>query len=189
MDQALQDTICGLLERINQGDEDARRELFDALYPALRRAAQAKMRNQPMSHTLQATALVSEAFLRLVRPSKEGYRDREHFLSAASRAMRHVLVDHARKHSAQKRSSRRESLEMDECAAPGSDMDLPVVDLEEALVKLETIDPKMARAVEMRFFAGASAGETASILGIAPRTFTARWSATCDWLRQKVGPV
>lgn len=188
-DKDLQDTVCGLLERINQGDEDARSALFEALYPALRRNAQAKMRDQPLSHTLQATALVGEVFLKLVRPSNQGYRDRDHFLSAASRAMRHVLVDHARKQSAQKRSGQREALELDECAAPDDGMDLPIADLEEALVKLEAIDPKMARAVEMRFFAGASAAEAARVLDIAPRTFTARWAATSEWLRNKLGEV
>ncbi len=188
-DDALQDTISGLLERINGGDEGARSELFDALYPTLRQNAQAKMRDQPLSHTLQATALVSEVFLRLVKPSNKIYRDREHFLSAASKAMRHVLIDHARKHSTQKRSGHREVVELDECAAPGEDLDLPIVDLEAALVKLETIDARMVKAVEMRFFAGASAAETASALGMPPRTFTARWSATCDWLRQRLGDL
>lgn len=185
-DEGLQDTVSDLLTRLQQGDEDARRDLFDALYPTLRISAEARMRDHPASHTLQATALVNEAFIRLVKPAKGTYRDREHFLCAASQAMRHILVDHARKHAAQKRDGVKVHVDLCDVPAPDERLDLPIANLESALLKLETVDSQMARAVEMRFFAGASAAETASVLSIAPRTFTARWATTMKWLHGKM---
>lgn len=179
----LQGSVTILLQRINDGDEAAQGELFDLLYPQLRRSAEVQMQGQPVTHTLQATALVNEVFMKLVRPRKEkSFADRSHFLRAAAKAMRHTLIDHARRASAEKRSGQRVQVELDAMAAKSSEPDLRIEDLEAALAKLEAVDPRMAEAVELRFFGGATVAETAEAIGLPQRTFEARWRATRDWL-------
>ena len=178
--------VTQLLGRIERGESEARGELFELLYPELRRCAQTRMKGQHGSHTLQATALVNEAFLRIAKPRSGGFKNRSHFLMTASRAMRHVLVDHARRKARDKRSGVREEAPVDAIVVEEEGRELEVVALDEALQKLEGLDPAMARAVELRFFCGANVGETSEALGIPRRTFEARWQSTRDWLKAQL---
>lgn len=175
-----------LLSRMRDGDSRAGGELFELLYPELRSAAEAHMRGQAGSHTLQATALVNEAFLRLSKGQEQTFENRRHFLLTASRAMRHVLVDHARGKQRLKRSAKRTDAPLDQVVleGEGTDFDLEALDL--ALQELERRDPPMAKAVELRFFGGVGTVETARVLGMAPRTFDRRWQTVRAWLAERM---
>lgn len=175
-----------LLRRIEAGDEPARNELFDLLYPELHQVAVAKIRGERAEHTLQATALLHEAFLRIARPGTKAFKDRRHFLLTSARAMRHVLVDHARSKSASKRSGNHVDMPLDQVVVEDEGDAMEIEALGAALEQLEKIDPVMARAVEMRFFGGADIAETSKALGIPRRTFDSRWQSTREWLRKRM---
>jgi RNA polymerase sigma factor (TIGR02999 family) len=155
--------------------------LLDTLYVELRRQAEHAMRGQPAGHTLQPTALVHEAYLKLAANS-QSWADRTHFLATAAKAMRHVLIDHARKRNAEKRRARGEEEPLDGLLVAYEDHALNLLALDEALARLEEFDPELARAVELRFFGGLSLTECARTLGMSQRTFERRWVATRTWL-------
>ena len=178
--------VTQLLRRIDTGDELARNELFDLLYPELHRVAQNKIRSEREDHTLQATALVHEAFMRIAKPGTSAFKDRKHFLLTSARAMRHVLVDHARSKSAAKRTAKLEAVPLDQIVIEHEGQSIEIEALEGALAKLEQIDPMMARAVELRFFCGADVAETSEAIGIPRRTFDSRWKSTREWLRERL---
>lgn len=179
--------VTVLLRRIDAGDELARNELFELLYPELRRVAEAKMRNERCENTLQATALVHEAFLCITKSGASKFRDRRHFLLTSARAMRHVLIDHARYKTAAKRRAMGDAVPLDQLVVDDDGGAIDVEALSLALDQLERIDPVMARAVEIRFFGGAKAAETAEALGMPLRTFESRWNSTRAWLRERLG--
>ncbi|MEX1026355.1 MAG: ECF-type sigma factor [Planctomycetota bacterium] len=178
--------VAQLLRRIDDGDASAGGELFQVLYPELRRGAEAQMRDQPASHSLQATALVNEAFLRLRRTAAQTFSDRRHFLLAASRAMRHVLIDYARKKGALKRGGEVALESLGELVDERDERPYDIEALELALLELEKRDGNMAKAVELRFFAGLSPDETARVLKMPRRSFDRRWRETRDWLRSRL---
>jgi RNA polymerase sigma factor (TIGR02999 family) len=174
--------ISTLLESIRAGDAQAREELVVRLYGELRDCAERQMRHQPATHTLQATALVNEVYLRLCRSTAGPWQDRRHFLRAAAAAMRNVLVDHARGRGRAKRDGRRVELPLDRVACEFEERAFDLEGLDRALKELEQADPDMAAAVEARFFAGATLEEAAVAAGVSKRTFERRWQATRAWL-------
>ena len=145
------------------------------------------MRERRKDHTLQATALVHEAYLRLHEGRELAASDRVGFLALASTAMRCALVDHARAHGSEKRQPPDERVPLDALLVAYEDRAVDMLALDEALERLDGFDPEMARAVEMRFFGGLSAEETAEFLGIPLRTFERRWKAARAWLRAEIG--
>jgi RNA polymerase sigma factor (TIGR02999 family) len=162
-----------------RGEPHAAGDLFHLLYSELHRQAARLMSGQPAGHTLQATALLHETFLR-IRDSE--CKDHEGFLGVAARAMRTVLVDHARRKSSLKRFSHLEPVPFDDIVLSYEDRAIDLLELEEALKQLEAIDPQMVAAAELRFFAGLSMEEAASAIGMPARSFRRRWQATRAYL-------
>jgi RNA polymerase sigma-70 factor (ECF subfamily) len=181
------DDLTRLLEESAAGDETAAARLFPIVYDELRRLAGAALRRERPSHTLQPTALVHEAFLRLVDVKSSRLQDRGHFIAIAARAMRRVLVDHARSRGAVKRGKAEARLSIDDvdvAAADASDMDL--VALDQALERLAAIDERQARIVELRFFGGLTVEETAVVIGASDRTVKRDWQMARAWLRREL---
>jgi RNA polymerase sigma-70 factor, ECF subfamily len=176
-----------LLDTRNPKSGLASEQLAEALYPELRRLAGSLMRRERADHTLQPTALVGEAFLRLVDQTKTDWKDRAHFLGIAARVMRQVLVDHARRHAAAKRGAGVQRVTFDDAAgvSGGQVVDLLVVN--DALERLAALDERGARVVEMRVFAGLTIEEIAHVLGVSKRTVDADWAMARLWLARELG--
>ena len=179
--------VTRLLERASDGDAGAMSSLFDVLYRELRRLAMAAMRAERRDHTLQPTALVHEAYMRL---ADEGtpLANRHHFFGVAAVAMRRILVEHARAHHAQKRGGYSPKLSLDgidvAMAPDARAVDLDVLD--QALTRLSALDPRQGRIVELRYFAGLSVDETADVLSLSPRTVKREWAVSRAWLRREM---
>ena len=188
-----QATVTLLLERIESGDEQASADLLPLLYDELRKLARSRMAREGGAHTLQPTALVHEAYVRLQGPKQKGWEGRGHFFAAAAEAMRRVLIDHARNKRRQKRGGDQERVTIDDhfvdrqagVAVAGAD-DSELLALDDALRGLESRDEVMAAVVKLRFFAGLSIPETAGALGISPRTVNRHWTAARAWLRREM---
>jgi len=178
--------ITSLLRAAHSGDRAAQEDLFRELYTELHRRAQELMRGQADGHTLQATALVGELYLRIFGRGERAWTDRQHFLLSASRVMRHVLVDHARRKHRRKREGVRVDSELDQMLVEFEDRALDLEALDKALERLEELDPGMAKAVDLRFFAGISAAEAARALDLPRRTFDRRWQMTRAWLYREL---
>ncbi len=169
------------LNRMVAGDAAAASELAPLLYAELHALAERMMRDQGVAHTLQPTALIHEAWVKLVGGSQRSVESRVHFVALAARAMRSVLVDHARRKCAEKRGGRAERVALDTAVA----FEPPPVDLlelDEALTALTALDSELGRIVELRFFAGMSADETAAVLGVSAPTIARRWRVARLWL-------
>jgi RNA polymerase sigma factor (TIGR02999 family) len=164
------------------GDTDAARRLWDLTYDELHRIAQHHLRGERADHTLSATALVHEAFVRLVDQDRIVWTDRGHFFGVASRACRRVLVDHARKRNAQKRGGGGAKITLDEALVGIDSQADEVLALNEALDRLSAMDERLGQVVEMRYFGGLSEEETAEALGITPRTVRRDWVKAKGWL-------
>jgi RNA polymerase sigma factor (TIGR02999 family) len=178
--------ITSLLERWAEGDAEAFKALMPIVYEELRRLAGHYLRRERGNHTLQPTALVHEAYLRLAGIRDLQLNNRTHFYGAAAQVMRRVLVDHARQRRAAKRGGpAREVVTFDELDMP-VDMRLDLVALDEALDALARIAPDQARVVEVRYFGGLSVEETADYLGVAPATVKRRWSFARAWLYRRM---
>lgn len=165
-----------------QGDLSARDRLVDAVYPELRAIAQRQLGGERAGHTLQATALVNEAYLRLSGLDRIEWRDRVHFVHMAARVMREVLVDHARRRSAAKRDGGERVSLTGLGLAAGDDGGVDVAALDGALVALERLDADKARIVELRYFGGLTIEETAEALGLSPATVKRHWQVARSWL-------
>ena len=174
--------VDAVLRRIEGGDAGARAELIELLYADLHGRAARMMRRQRFDHTLQATALLNEACMRLLG-DRAAWNDRAHFLCAAATAMRSVLVDHARSRARQKRTAPGERLQLDLLLLEYEQKGVDVEGLDHAIGRLAKFDPAMARACELRYFACLDAAETARVLGLSKRTFERHWSAARAWLR------
>jgi RNA polymerase sigma factor (TIGR02999 family) len=164
-------------------------ELLPLLYGELRRQAARHLRNQPAGHTLQATALVHEVYLRLVDRPNADWQSRAHFFGVAARAMRSILVDHARARRAAKRGGEPRQLTLGAADALGEhapESEVDVLALDEALARLAELDPRQAQVVELRYFAGASIEETAHVLGVSHATVEREWRTARLWLRREL---
>jgi len=173
------ESVTELLQAWSAGDAEAGERLIPLVYRDLRRRAARYLRKEPAGHTLQPTALVHEAYLRLIGQDLT-WHNRSHFFAVASLVMRRVLVDHARRRRTTKREGVRVALDeaLDAAAARGVD----VLHLDEALTQLSALDARQARIVELRFFGGFSEEETADALAISPATVRRDWSAARAWL-------
>ena len=177
--------VTQFLTKIENGDPHAADQLLPLVYEELRRLARGRMADEKSGQTLQATALVHEAYLRLVGNSQEGsYRDRQHFFAVAATAMRRVLVDNARAKMAEKRGGQYERVPLFDVPEPSSDAE--VLSLHDALEKLETADPQKAQLVELRYFAGMTSNEAAEVLGISTATAERYWAFARAWLQSEV---
>jgi RNA polymerase sigma-70 factor (ECF subfamily) len=176
-----------LLGKLKQGHKEAEAELIPLVYPELRRIAGCYMRGERASHTLQATALVNEAYLRLVDQTRVDWRNRAHFFGVAAHLMRRVLVDHARERLAAKRGGPRARVDLEKFeigVTPEQSEEVLAVD--EALSRLREFDPRQERIVEMRYYGGLTLEETAEALGISPRTVRREWAMAKGWLQAEL---
>lgn len=177
--------VTQLLLRAEAGDRDATDRLFPLVYDELRRLAGGMMRHERGSHTLQATALVHEAYFRLVGDPHAGWESRAHFFGAAATAIRRILVDHARSKNRDKRGGGWDRVPLPDGAADQTPT-LDLLALDEALEKLAHADPRMARLVELRFFVGLTVAEAAASLGISEATAVREWQLARVWLHAEL---
>ncbi len=178
--------ISQLLEQAQAGDAAALSRLLDVVYAELKRIAAARMRGERPDHTLQPTALVHEAFLRLVGNGSTAFEGRAHFLNAASTVMRRVLVDHARARNAAKRGAALR-VTLDEALAAAPMPDVEMLALDQALERLAAAEPRWARVVELRFFGGLEVAEAAEVLGVSVATAKRDWQFARTWLAKELG--
>jgi RNA polymerase sigma factor (TIGR02999 family) len=178
--------VTDLLARWSEGDGSARDALVPLVYDELRRIARKCLAGQRSSHTLQPTALVHEAYLRLVNADRNSihWQSRLHFFAAASRMMRQILVDHARKHIAAKRGGGAVTLVLDENIALPQKASLDLLALDDAMKRLATLDARQCQIVELRFFGGLSIEETAQAVDISPATTKREWATARLWLHR-----
>lgn len=180
---AERDDVTRLLLDWGNGNREALDALAPLVYDELRRLAQSYLRRERSDHTLQGTALVNEAYLRLVDQKNVKWQNRAHFFGVAAQMIRRILVDHARGHQAAKRGAGAAKLSLDDAlAVPGVGKDLNLVNLDEALKELEELDARQARIIELRYFTGLSIEETAEVVGVSPATVKREWTAARAWL-------
>ena len=184
---ALPDDLTGLLLAWRDGEAGAFDRLVPLVYDELRRQARLQLRRERAGHTLQPTALVHEAFLRLVEQSRAQWQNREQFFAVAGRAMRRVLVDHARARAAVKRGDGRTLVALDEAPEPAAAAGVDVLVLDQVLDRLAAIDPRQARVVELRYFGGFTAAETATALDVSLATVNRDWAMARAWLFREIG--
>jgi RNA polymerase sigma-70 factor (ECF subfamily) len=178
--------VTRLLRELSGGDDRVLPALVGALQAELRTIAAAHLARERRGHTLQPTALVNEAYLKLVDQREQGWEGRRHFLAIASTAMRRVLLEHARGRVADKRGGGAQRVELFEVESAFEEEPEALVALDDALLQLAKIDPENARIVELRFFGGLSVEEVAAILGVSTRTVERGWRAARAWLRDRV---
>jgi RNA polymerase sigma factor (TIGR02999 family) len=184
--QAPQDDLTTLLGRWRTGTPDDRERLFAAVHGELRRTAGAYMRRERGDHTLQPTALVHEAYMRLIKAPDVRWEDRGHFFGIAARAMRQILVDHARKRGADKRKMVRADRPLSQIADPTSGQDLDVLALHEALDEMAVLDPRQAEIVELRYFGGLTEEEVATVKQLSPVTIRREIAAARFFLGRRM---
>jgi RNA polymerase sigma factor (TIGR02999 family) len=174
--------VTRLLKDWSDGRQDALDVLLPRIYAELRRLASSYLRRERSDHTLQATALVHEAFIRLVDQRAVRWQNRAHFFGIAAQAMRRILVDHARAHAADKRGSGERAVSLDEVVVMVGAPDVDLLALDEVLTRLAAIDPQQSRVVELRFFGGLTIEETAEVMDISPATVGREWTLAKAWL-------
>jgi RNA polymerase sigma-70 factor (ECF subfamily) len=180
--------VTRLLHRLKAGDKDAAEQLVTLVYDELRRLADACMRRERVDHTLQPTALVHEAWLRLVEQREWNLENRAHFFGVAAQLMRRILVDHARAASAEKRGGDKVMVSLENAMAVALEHPGKLLDFHRALERLDQLDERRARIAEMRFFGGFSIDEIADLSGVAPRTIDRQWRAARAWLSRELAP-
>lgn len=178
--------VTEVLQRISGGDPGAVDRLLPLVYDELRALARRELRRERSDHTLQPTALVHEAYLKLARLDRLEWRDRAHFFGAAAGTMRRVLVSHARRKRAEKRGGGAKAVPLENVVLAARERPDDVLALDEALARLADLDSRQAQVVECRFFAGMSVPETAEALGISPATVKRDWTAARAWLNREL---
>ncbi|MBS1791365.1 MAG: sigma-70 family RNA polymerase sigma factor [Acidobacteria bacterium] len=178
--------ITKLLVDWRNGDQEALNQLMPLVYEELRRMANYYMRNERQGHTLQTSALVNEAYLRLVDHENIQWQNRSHFFGLAAQAMRRILVDHARSRNYQKRGGGAEQVSLDEAATLAEDRAAELIALDEALQELAKFDQRKSRIVEMRYFGGLSGEEVAEALGVSTATVSRDWETAKAWLLREL---
>jgi RNA polymerase sigma factor (TIGR02999 family) len=179
--------VTSLLTRIGGGDQAAFDELFPLVYAELRRIASREMRRERPGRTLQATALVHEAYLRLVKDATLSAANRGQFLGVAAHAMREILIERARARVAQKRGGGAARITLDESLSATPGLSIDVLALDEALQRLARLDPRHAQVVELRYFGGLSVEETAAAMRLSPATVKRAWTLARAWLYRELG--
>jgi RNA polymerase sigma factor (TIGR02999 family) len=179
--------VTALLGAWSRGDHRALDQLLPLVYAELRRIAARQLRHERAGHTLQPTALVHEAYLRLIEQRNVDWEDRAHFFGVAAQVMRRILVDHARRQAARKRGDGTPSVPIDEVAEHVTARQIPVLTLDHVLGRLETLDPGLARIVEMRAFGGLTIAQAAHVLKISPSTAKRDWRTAKAWLARELG--
>ncbi len=179
--------VTEILAAIGGGDRRASDALLPILYQELRELARARMRREPAGHTLQATALVHEAYLRLMSDQDAQWHDRGHFFGAAAEAMRRILIERARRVAGPQRGGGRQRVPLDDLDPTSESSSDSLLALDEALGLLEQHDPRMAQIVKLRYFAGLSVADTAAALDLSPRTIKREWAVARVWLHRKMG--
>lgn len=182
MSESASNSLTQLLQQAQVGDRAALDELLPLVYQELRRIASRQLANERANHTLQATALVHEAYLRLIDQHSVDWRNRAHFFSIAAEMMRRILVNHAVNRQAQKRGAGETLLSIDEIISFPNKQNLDLVLLDAALNRLAEFDPQQARIVELRFFAGLTNEEVAEVLGVSDSTVKREWRSAKAWL-------
>jgi len=178
--------VTQLLKAWSDGEQDALDRLMPLVYQELRRLAQTYMSHERPGHILQTTALVNEAYLRLIDTEQANWRNRAHFFAACSQVMRRILVDWARSRLASKRAGEFQPLQLEEALLVASEPDPDLVALDEAVTALAALDARKAQVVEMRFFGGLSVEETAEVLKTSPETVMRDWKFAKSWLRREL---
>jgi RNA polymerase sigma factor (TIGR02999 family) len=182
-----ENNITQLLKQWSDGDERALARLTPLVYEELRQQAARYLRRERPGHTMQTTALINEAYLRLIDARDVRWQGRAHFFAIAANLMRRILVDHARQRNAAKRGVSPIRVTLERIIATAKQSDIDVLAIDEALTKLAAVDRQQALIVELRFFSGLSVEETAATLGISPRTVKRDWSVARAWLRRAIG--
>ncbi len=178
--------ITQLLLSWSKGDQAAFDQLIPLVYPELRKLARRYMGRETPEHTLQTSALINEAYLRLVDQQAVEWQDRGHFFAVAAQVMRHILIDHARSHLYGKRGAGAQHVPLDDVAVVSQRRATDLVALDDALTSLAKIDERKARIVELRFFGGLSVEETAEVIKVAPVTVMREWRIAKAWLHHEV---
>lgn len=178
--------VTQLLIQWRRGDKTALDKLIPLIYEELRRLASHYMRGERTDHTLQTTALVNEAYLRLIDHKDMQWQNRAHFVGVAAQAMRRILVDHARSRQYFKRGAGVPKVSLDEAAVVRQEQTAELVALDDALTDLARVDPRKSQIVELRYFGGLSVDETAEVLGISPATVMRDWSTAKAWLLRAI---
>jgi RNA polymerase sigma factor (TIGR02999 family) len=181
-----QPDVTQLLLDWSKGDQASLDKLLPVVYQELRRLAQHYLRQERPDHTLQATALVHEAYLKLIDTRNVEWQNRAHFFAVAAQVMRHILVDMARERRAQKRGGGLKLPLEEAMGLPGEGGDVNLLALDEALGRLAEIDPQQSRVIELRYFGGLSVEETAKALGVSPRTVKREWRVARAWLHREM---
>jgi RNA polymerase sigma factor (TIGR02999 family) len=179
-------SITQLLIDWRDGDESARDKLFPLVYAEMRRLAHSYMRKERAGHTLQTSALINEAYIRLVDHKGMRWQNRAHFYAIAAQAMRRILVDRARHHLAARHGGSSRRVDIDQAALVTAERAPEIIALDDALTALAALDARQAQIVEMRYFVGLSADETAEVLGVSPVTVNRDWRAAKLWLLKEL---
>jgi RNA polymerase sigma-70 factor (ECF subfamily) len=174
--------VTVLLSALTRGEEDAAGKLIPVVYDELRRLAASYMRRERPDHTLQATALVHEAYLKLIEQRSVSWQSRAHFFGVAAQLMRRILIDHARGHLRQKRGGEHKKVSLDDALVFSEQQSTELLAVDESLERLARLDGRQARIVELRFFGGLSVEEAAEVLGVSPKTVKRDWSVAKAWL-------
>ena len=175
--------ITQLLSNWREGDTDALERLVPLVYPELRRMAKRHMAREDPNHTLQTSALINEAYLKLIDRQQTEWQDRGHFYAVAAQVMRHILIDHARRHLYDKRGGGAQHVPLEEAEIIKAERAAELIALDEALKGLAKLDARRGQIVELKFFAGLSAEEIGNVLNISPATVQREWRAAKAWLR------
>ena len=179
-------SVSLLLQRWSGGDNEALNELIPLVYGELRRMARRYMRQQAGGHTLQTTALINEAFLRLVGQGETQWENRAHFFGVAAQAMRHILVDYARTRNVAKRGGGAQQVSLDQALSIGPEHDADLIALDDALNLLAKLDQRRCQVVELRFFGGLTEEEISAVLKVSTRTVRNDWSFARAWLLREL---
>ena len=185
-EKSASDDLTGLLNAWTGGNQAAANRLMSVVYPKLRALASYHMRHERPGHTLQPTALVNELYMNLFSSQPIQWKDRAHFFAFAARELRRILVDHARKVQAEKRGGKQVRLTLSQAEGWYGKSEQDLIDLHEALERLEQLDSRAARGVELRFFGGLHEEEAAEVLGISTTTFKRDWKFARAWLLRQL---
>jgi RNA polymerase sigma factor (TIGR02999 family) len=186
VNEPLDQDLTHLLIQWSKGDSAALDALVPLVYDELRRLAQLYLSREKPGHTLSSTALVHEAYLRLVKQKDVSWQNRAHFFGVAARMMRRILVDHARRRGYAKRGGGTLTLSLDETMAPAPERQMDLVALDDALETLAKLDERQSRMVELRFFGGLSIEETSEVLGVSAPTVKREWASARAWLYREI---